>query len=153
MTLVVDASVAIKWVIDEVPLAETTAARTIIGRYSVAAPSLFDFELASILWSKRRRGLLTDSDAAALALALQAAPIRRVNDDGLWLRALSLADSVGHPPYDCAYVAAALVVGAVGVVTADNRFAKAFESWRAPGHPDRPYVVPVTDLDRIAQPG
>ncbi|WP_448206870.1 type II toxin-antitoxin system VapC family toxin [Azospirillum sp. sgz302134] len=147
--LVVDASVAVKWVLDEDPAAETAAARSIIGRHAVAAPSLFDFELASILWSKRRRGFLTDAEVAPIALALQAAPIRRINDEGLWLRALSLADSVGHPPYDCAYVAAALVAGAVGVVTADQRFARAFESWRAPHAPDRPFVVSVLQMDRL----
>lgn len=152
MTIIVDASVAIKWVIDEEPLAETAAARSIIGRYEVAAPSLFDFELASILWSKRRRGLLPDADVTAIALALQAAPIRRINDEGLWLRALTLADSVGHPPYDCAYVAAGLLAGASGVVTADQRFARAFQAWRAPHIPERPYVVPVTSAEQTFPP-
>lgn len=142
--IVIDASVAIKWVIDEEPAEEAMAAKSMIGRYEIAAPTLFDFEVASILWSKRRRGLLDDSDVAAVALALQAAPIRRIADDGLWLRALTLADSVGHPPYDCAYVVAGLLSGASGVVTADRRFARAFELWRAPNIPDRPYVMPVT---------
>ena len=150
MTLiVVDASVAIKWVLDEEPALDTDCARTIIGHFYVVAPRLIDFELASVLWVKRRNGALIDGAAETIALALQAAPIAKVDDDGLWLRALSLAEDVDHSPYDCAYVAAGLIAGAQAVVTSDRRFVRAFESWRAPHCPGRPFVLPVTQLDLI----
>jgi predicted nucleic acid-binding protein len=149
MTIVVDASVAIKWAVDEEPAEETEASRAIVGRYDVAAPALFDFELASILWVKCRRGVLTPDEADAIALTLQAAPVRRIDGHGLWLRALSLAQEVGHSPYDCAYVAAALEIGADAVVTADRRFVRAFQSWHPPGSQTRPLILPVTEIDRI----
>lgn len=150
MTLiVVDASVAIKWLLDEEPVEDTTHARKIVGRFAAAAPRLFDFELASILWVKQRKGELTAEEGEAVALALHSAPVRRIDDDGLWLRALSIAQNVDHSPYDCAYVAAGLMCDARGVVTCDRRFVRAFETWRAPGLPGRPYVLPVTQLDMV----
>ena len=145
--LIVDASVMIKWVIDEEPLEDGAAARSIIGGFTVAAPRLVDFELASILWVKQRKGLLSREAAEAVALALQAAPVRRVDDDGLWLRTLSLSATINHSPYGCAYVVAGMLAKAEAVVTADRRFVRAFEGWRAPSYPSRPYVVPVTRLD------
>lgn len=149
MILVVDASVAIKWILDEEPAEQTIASRAIIGRHTVVAPRLFDFELASILWSKRRRGLLSATLADSVASALQAAPVRRIDGDDLWLRALSLAVRVDHSPYDCAYVAAGLSAGADAVVTADRRFVRAFDSFHAPAGGGRRFVLPVEELHLI----
>ncbi len=149
--LVVDASVAVKWLLDETPVEETAQARRIIDHFHVAAPRLLDFELASILWVKQRKGQLTPEQARSAALVLHSAPVRRIDDDGLWLRALALAAEVDHSPYDCAYVACGLVCGAQAVVTADRGFVRAFQAWRSPGLPDRPYVVPVAHLDVLGQ--
>lgn len=146
--LVVDASVVLKWVIPEDPLAETEAARAIMRRARFVAPRLLDLECASVLWRKLRRGEITRDQADLMALALDSAPLGRVPEAGLWVRALSLAADRDHPPYDCAYVALAERVGADGVVTADRRFARAFSGWGpARASADRPFVVPVTEAD------
>jgi len=149
MMIVVDASVMVKWALDEDPAEDTLAARAIMGRYAIAAPSLLQFELASILWVKCRRGVLKPNEAETAAATLQMAPVRLIDGRGLWLTALSLAHDVGHSPYDCAYVAAAMEAGARAVVTADRRFARSFETWHSAAPDARPCVLPVTELHRI----
>ncbi len=57
--LVIDASVAIKWVIDEPGTAHALALR----RHRLSAPDLLVAECAIILWKKVRRGELSDQEA------------------------------------------------------------------------------------------
>lgn len=122
-----------------------TAALLLLDRFEFAAPALLHMELANIIWRKRRKTLLTASEATAAATVLEAAPFEHHDETGLWLRALDLAVERDHPAYDCTYVALAERVRAAAVVTADRRFAKAFAEWRAPHVTDRPFVLMVGD--------
>lgn len=120
-TLVVDASVALKWLVDE-PGSE--AALSLQGR-DLAAPALLHIEAANVLRTLAARGAATPAQALDLLALLQTAPVTIVDpDDALEARALELALDLGHPVYDCVYLALAERLGRA-LVTADRRFLKA----------------------------
>ncbi len=118
--VVVDASVAIKWVVDETGSAE--AAALLDGRTLHAPPLLF-VEVANAFWVMARRGAITRAGAADALDLLRRAPLVASNED-LVSEALRLAQMLDHPVYDCVYLALALL-REVPVVTADRRFVAA----------------------------
>jgi predicted nucleic acid-binding protein len=121
VTLVVDASVAIKWLIEE---DGTDAAEALRGRRLVA-PQLIRVEVANVLRTIAARGLTPLASAAELFALFQGAPVDIVDvDDALERRALDLAMALAHPVYDCLYLALAERMGA-SMVTADTRFLRA----------------------------
>ncbi|HKO55026.1 MAG TPA: type II toxin-antitoxin system VapC family toxin [Thermoanaerobaculia bacterium] len=63
MTLVVDASVAIKWFVPEVH--SITAIQVLHGEAALAAPDLIYSEFGNTLWKKTRRGELSRASALA----------------------------------------------------------------------------------------
>jgi predicted nucleic acid-binding protein len=63
MTVVVDASIALKWVIEEDGSEEAGA---LLLEETLAAPDLLMIECANVLWAKARRGALTRDLAAPL---------------------------------------------------------------------------------------
>lgn len=118
MTLVIDASVAVKLGVVE---AGADRAKTLVARgKKIIAPDILPSEIASALWKKELRG---DLDAEEREHALQAslgaydefAPCK-----DLAARALELAISLKHPVYDCFYLALAETRDAT-FVTADAR--------------------------------
>jgi predicted nucleic acid-binding protein len=72
MTVIVDASVALKWVTEE---EGSQAARTLLLDEPLAAPDLLIVECANVLWAKARRAVITRDLAGAALAAIQAAPI------------------------------------------------------------------------------
>lgn len=123
MKLVVDASVALKWVLDE-PGRE--AADALLDE-ELLAPSLWLIEAANTLWKRAMRGEISQAEAAALLAELQSAPVTTTPIESDLGAALELAAALGHPVYDCLYLAAALREGAQ-VVTADRRFHAAVQA-------------------------
>lgn len=121
MTLVIDASVALKWVIEE---GGSAAARDLIGEDALAAPDLLLVECANVLWSKARRGQISPADAAAALVAIQATPIRIVPTQAHVAAAQAIAFELDQTAYDSLYLAVALAERAV-LVTADLAFASA----------------------------
>ena len=71
--LVVDASVAAKWLVTE-PLSDK--ALDVLGSSDEYAPDLLLAEVGNILWKKARRGEVSPSEARRIAGALVAAPLR-----------------------------------------------------------------------------
>lgn len=119
---VVDASVALKWVLDE---AGSAAASGLLDGRELFAPPLLAIEAANALWAVARRGQITGAEAEdALDLILRA-PFQPL-PFGLRLpiRALELAQLLDHPVYDCVYLALAVALERP-VITADRRFAAA----------------------------
>ncbi len=121
MSAVVDASVAVKWVVAEAGSAE--AALLLDGR-PLMAPELIVPECANILWKKATRGELTGEEAGLRAQLLARMEVELVGHRALMPATLALALELGHPAYDCAYLALALDRD-VPVITADGRFARA----------------------------
>jgi predicted nucleic acid-binding protein len=115
--IIVDASVALKWVLDE---DDSVLARALATR-ELAAPELLWSECANGLWRWVRRGVLSGRVAQARFVALRRAPIALTPAGELLDRALMLAVELSHPVYDCVYLALALQRG-MQVVSADRRF-------------------------------
>jgi predicted nucleic acid-binding protein len=103
-TLIIDASIAIKWVVEEEGTKEALGLR---GRYKFVAPDLLAAECANILWKKAQRNQLTFEEAQLAARLLQRADIELIGMRGLLEEATMLALLLGHPAYDCIYLALA----------------------------------------------
>ncbi len=121
MTLVVDASVACKWVLDE-PDSELAHDLLISGEQLIA-PAIILAEMANVFWHRSHMGEI-DQTQASTALAGARVMINHLEPiDTLIEAALDLSIRLGHPIYDCLYLALAYSEGCV-MVTADKRFTK-----------------------------
>ena len=120
MTRVIDASVACKWFFNEPLSAE--ARRLAASDATFVAPDMILAECANAAWRRVRDGTVTPTHARAFLDSLP-----------LWFEALSpaaelhkaafeMAHELGHPVYDCLYLALAEREQAL-VVTADRVFA------------------------------
>jgi len=119
VTFVVDASIAVKWFTQENFHAE---ALLLLARPErLAAPDLIIAEIGNIAWKKCLRGEIPRNQAEAMVLAIGGYIPTLQPATGLIERALDLALSLGHPVYDCLYLACAEVLGGF-LVTADSRF-------------------------------
>lgn len=134
--IVVDASVAFKWFIEEAHSREAVA---LAAGEELLAPTWLAVEVANALWKKVMRH---QANAVGVRMALP-----RLNDfvaqwcevaPDLVERALDIALDLGHPVYDCVYLALA-EAGGMGLATADEklrarcqstRFAPLLMEWR-----------------------
>ncbi|SPF52404.1 conserved hypothetical protein [Candidatus Sulfopaludibacter sp. SbA4] len=117
---VVDASVAVKWVVKETG---SDSARS-LSRASLESPDLLLVECANILWKKVRIGDLTRQDAIGCLAVLLQAPVNFTAGRELLPSAMDLSFELQHPIYDCLYLALALR-REIPLVTADERLARA----------------------------
>jgi predicted nucleic acid-binding protein len=102
--LIVDASVAVKWLVDEEHGAEAIA---LLDRDLLIAPDLLPTEVRNALLARVRHGF-------EVALAPTGTLLGRAFELGL---------SLAHPIYDCVYLALALE-RELTLVTADRRLAR-----------------------------
>jgi len=121
LTIIVDASVALKWVLDE---EGSQAARALVVSESLAAPDLLFIECAKVLWVKARRGNISAADAKAAYAAIEATPIRPVPAHLYAAAALSIAFDLDQTAYDSLYLAIALAERAT-LISADAAFIRA----------------------------
>jgi predicted nucleic acid-binding protein len=117
--LIVDASVAVKWVVDE----EFSDAARLLAGAKLYAPDLLYIECANILWKKAVKRDLTHSQAARALKELCTSPVTIVASGPLLERALAMAETLLHPVYDCVYLALA-ADKKMPLVTADERLAR-----------------------------
>ena len=122
MRLVVDASVAVKWLVEEEY--SNAAERLLDGRHELFAPRLMASEVGNALWLKARKGEIELSRAGALAATIPDMPVNGAADESICSDAVRLSLPLRHPVYDCVYLALAHRIGAA-LVTADERFANA----------------------------
>ena len=120
MTIVIDASLALKWVLDEPSQSDAYALQTEV----LIAPSFWFVEAANALWRNVLQGSLTADEAQARLAKLGSSPVAAISAEGLMAMALALAADLRHPVYDCLYLALALRERTY-VVTADKRFHRA----------------------------
>lgn len=116
--LVVDASVAVKWFVDEPGTAEALELFTESTRF--IAPELVIAEVANVLWRHLARGELETPQVAHIPEALPRvfAELRPLAP--LSSRALKIGTDLGHPVYDCFYLALA-EAERTSMITADRR--------------------------------
>lgn len=117
---VVDASVSVKWVLEE---DDSWMARELV-RARLLAPEFMLLECANVLWHRVRRGELDRERASAKLGWLAKAPVTLVADRRLLKAALDMAMTLGHPVYDCLYLALA-EDELLPLVTADRHLAEA----------------------------
>jgi predicted nucleic acid-binding protein len=153
--LVVDASVVVKWFVEEQGQAEAMA---ILERSDECfAPDLVLVEVAGALDKKFKAGTVTREQAFDALSAIQS-KMTMVAGPRLIERGFDLASELIHPVADCLYLACALELDA-RVVTADRVF---IEKARARGYLSRVFalgdetrvqsgmlVVTHSDLNRI----
>jgi predicted nucleic acid-binding protein len=118
VTWVVDASIALKWVIPEVLSEEADRLRG--GDDDFLAPDLLLVEVANALWRKTTAKEISPREAdAAIDLVSQSGIDLRPTGP-LLPRAMHVARRLDHPVYDCVYLALAERERAA-LVTADQR--------------------------------
>jgi predicted nucleic acid-binding protein len=113
-TFVVDASVAVKWGLNE---SDSHTARRLTA-HQLLAPPLLPYECANALWRHVRLGTVRPDQAAAVLAIIMEVKL-------IWLapsieQVLALAIAVDHPVYDCVYLTIA-EAGGVPLITADKR--------------------------------
>jgi len=116
--LVIDASIAVKWVVDEPGTPEALVLRRTA---KLIAPDLLVAECANVLWKKVRRNELSREEALLAAGLLQGAEIEFLPTRSLLEAATRISIELDHPAYDCLYLALA-VENDCRFVTADERF-------------------------------
>lgn len=127
-TFVVDASVAVRWLVTE-HLSEA-AVRLIGADHTLIAPEILFVEAANALWTMSERGDFGHADLEqALDTLLLAPVVVPVSLHDLLPPAIRLASDLAQPVYDCCYLALGLRNGAP-VVTADERFVAAVRKHR-----------------------
>ena len=122
MRVVVDASVAVKWLIAE---DDSVAARKLAADgEELHAPRLMASEIANAVWRRARLGEIGRSEASAMIASVPGMPVRWNADETVCADAVRLALALDRPVYDCVYLALAYRLEA-RLVTADRRFANA----------------------------
>ncbi len=118
MNLIVDASVAAKWIIDE---EGSGRARAFLGE-PLAAPDTVLIEVFNAVHKRVRRREAAEDVLVGVLPFLQGAIGRTIPAGFLREKAARLALEYGHPIYGCLYVAAALQSDGA-LLTADGRLA------------------------------
>jgi predicted nucleic acid-binding protein len=119
VTLVVDASVALKWFVGGEPLA-AEALDILHNQPALIAPDLVIPEVCNGAWRQAKLGLLDSKQISDIARALPRCFEALVSAAGLAERAVMIASHLNHPVYDCLYLALAERRGCP-LVTADTQ--------------------------------
>lgn len=117
--LVVDANVAVKWVLPEIH--SDVALRLRDKRYRLLVPDFFFPEVGNIFWKRVRRGEITIENASSDLDAILGLPLIICPSFPVMRDALEIAVRVNQAIYDCVYLALA-VSRDCQMVTADERF-------------------------------
>jgi predicted nucleic acid-binding protein len=127
--VVVDASVAAKWVLPDVDepfyrealrLADSFTA----GRIEFIVPDLFWIEMGSVLWKAKRSSRISSREFQESLAILDSQEFKSAPTKPLLTRSLSIAVEFNRSVYDSAYIALAEANFTV-MVTADEKLANA----------------------------
>ena len=124
MSLIVDASIAVKWVVEE---PGSAAARALLSNGErLIAPDLVLAEIGNAVRKKLSHGIIPREQAVLAARTAERAFDHLVPTRLLAFSAIELALDLNHPVYDCFY----LVLAArerLPLITADDRLRAAAE--------------------------
>lgn len=128
---VVDASVGLKWVLDEED--SHIAAALAASDEELLVPDFWLNEACNVIWLQVRRGKFTPAEGHE-ALALLRMQLEPTSTADLHLHdvALDLGTQINHSTYDTMYVAFAIALGAHRVIAADRSFVRAMRKHRDP---------------------
>jgi predicted nucleic acid-binding protein len=118
VTWVVDASIAVKWLIPEVLSDEADRIRG--DDNDILAPDLLLVEVANALWKKTARREISAREAEMAFNLLGESGIELRPTGPLLARAMDVARRLNHPVHDCVYLALAEREHAA-FITADTR--------------------------------
>jgi predicted nucleic acid-binding protein len=118
MTMVVDASVALKWYLDEDDSEQALA--LLVSDERLIAPDLIVAELCNGAWRLIRRGELREEQLGIIARRAPDAFAALRSSAELAARAAAIALELDHPVYDCFYLALGEAENAP-LVSADRR--------------------------------
>lgn len=121
---VVDANVAIKWVLLEIHT--DSALRLLNNDYTLLVPDFFFPEIGNILWKRIRRREITLEEAQENLSELSQVNFQICPSLSVMPLALDIAVRVEQAVYDCVYLALA-VTNQCQMVTADERFYNAVQ--------------------------
>jgi predicted nucleic acid-binding protein len=128
-TLVLDASVAVKWAMPSAgePLTDESLRllkRYVDGEVEFIVPDVFWAEVGNVLWKGARQRRWRQNEAEAVAADMKARDFATVPSLILLPEALRIAFAYDRPVYDCLYVALA-IQSKTDLITADERLANA----------------------------
>lgn len=118
MTLVVDASVALKWFLPDEPHAAEALA-IVRGGAALIAPDMLIAEVCNAAWRSARLGCIGRDQVNEIAAVLPRFFDTLIGAAALAPRAVAIAGELDHPVYDCLYVTLAEARQA-RLVTADR---------------------------------
>ena len=121
---VIDASVVIKWFVDEIHAEAAQCLQE--DQYELFAPDLLWPECGNILWKKVRRGELTLDEARLIGGGLEQQPISTFPSRLIIEPALEVAFDASRTVYDSCYLALAMLMGCQ-LVTADQKLFNALQ--------------------------
>src|SRR5581483_6221483 len=125
MKYVLDASVALKWVLTEPDTPKALSLR--VGfrqqQYELLVPDIFPVEVAHALTRAERRGLIKPPQASRLLADVLSTPIPQHPYQPLLPRAVAISSTFRCGVYDCLYIALAEREGC-GLITADDKLLK-----------------------------
>jgi predicted nucleic acid-binding protein len=139
--VVVDASVVMKWFVIEDFRPEAKRLEAILP--TLIAPDFLLIEIANIAWKKVMRTELDPDDAALIVPQLRRSGLRLLPTESFLGDALTLAQELAHPVYDCLYIAVMDLLGARFVTWDRPLFQKLAATRFAP----RVYLLP--DVTRL----
>jgi predicted nucleic acid-binding protein len=116
--IVLDASVAVKWVLRE---EHEATARRVLSTRPLLAPHLLWAEVGNTLWKRHRRRESSVDEVRRMLVDIRRLPVTTFAHWPLLPEALDLAISLDQTVYDCLYLALAEARSSV-MVTADRRF-------------------------------
>jgi predicted nucleic acid-binding protein len=128
-SLVLDASVAIKWAMPFAREPLTDESLRLFKRYAdgevdFIVPDVFWAEVGNVLWKGTRQRRWRQDEAEAVAADMQARDFKTVSSLVLLPEALRIAFAHDRAVYDCLYVALAVQFKR-DLITADERLANA----------------------------
>ena len=128
MKYVLDASVAVKWELQESDSADALSLLGDIdaGLVEVVAPNTFPVEVAHALTKAERRGIIPQGEASLGLTEVMTATVTLYDSIPILPRAVELASKKRIGVYDCLYVALAEELG-LQLITADARLVNAFQ--------------------------